>query len=119
MVLLKPVTGDNLDEVLALKVHESQKRYVSTAAESLAQAYVYSKTAFPFAVYHGKDIVVIPLVQCLVERGRRPRVHQVYMPVADLYAVLQDLYKGGLIGRYSLIYDIDDRIFRILLKDLP
>ena len=57
MVQLKPVTGDNLDEVLALKVHESQKGYVSTAAESLAQAYVYSETAFPFAVYHGKEIV--------------------------------------------------------------
>ncbi len=57
MVQLKPVTGDNLDEVLALKVHESQKGYVSTAAESLAQAYVYSETAFPFAVYSGQDIV--------------------------------------------------------------
>ena len=57
MVQLKPVTGDNLDEVLALKVHESQKGYVSTAAESLAQAYVYSGTAFPFAVYDGRDVV--------------------------------------------------------------
>ena len=57
MVQLKPVTSDNLDEVLALKVKESQAGYVSTAAESLAQAYVYSETAFPFAVYSGQDIV--------------------------------------------------------------
>ena len=57
MVQLKPVTSDNLDEVLALKVKESQAGYVSTAAESLAQAYVYSETAFPFVVYSGQDIV--------------------------------------------------------------
>ena len=48
MVRLKPVTGENLDEVLALKVHESQAGFVSTTAESLAQAYVYPETAFPF-----------------------------------------------------------------------
>ena len=50
MVQLKPVTGDNLEAVLALKVHESQAGFVSTTAESLAQAYVYAETAFPFAI---------------------------------------------------------------------
>ena len=57
MVQLKPVTGDNLEAVLALKVHESQAGFVSTTAESLAQAYVYAETAFPFAIYCGQDIV--------------------------------------------------------------
>ena len=57
MVRLKPVTGENLDEVLALKVHENQVGFVSTTAESLAQAYVYPETAFPFAVYDGQTIV--------------------------------------------------------------
>ena len=57
MIQLKPVTRDNIDEVLALKVKESQAGYVSTTAESLAQAYVYSETAFPFAIYSGREIV--------------------------------------------------------------
>ena len=57
MVRLKPVTGENLDEVLALKVHENQVGFVSTTAESLAQAYVYPETAFPFAVYDGQTVV--------------------------------------------------------------
>ena len=57
MVQLKPVTKENLDAVLALKVKESQRSYVSSAAESLAQAYVYAETAFPFAVYDDREIV--------------------------------------------------------------
>ena len=51
MVQIKPVTQDNLDEVLSLKINDDQTGYVSTTAESLAQAYVYQETAFPFAVY--------------------------------------------------------------------
>lgn len=50
-VELRPVTRDNIDDVIALAVSEHQRSFVSTAAESLAQAYVYSDTAWPFAVY--------------------------------------------------------------------
>ena len=57
MVHLEPVTKDNLDAVLALKTKEDQKGFVSTTAESLAQAYVYQETAFPFAVYDDQEIV--------------------------------------------------------------
>ena len=57
MVQLKPVTGDNLGAVLALEADRSQAGFVSSTAESLAQAYVYSGTAFPFAVYDGRDVV--------------------------------------------------------------
>lgn len=57
MVHLEPVTKDNLDEVLSLTVHDSQKGFVSSTAESLAEAYVYNETAFPFAVYDGREIV--------------------------------------------------------------
>lgn len=57
MVQIRPVTRENLDEVLALSVHESQRAFVSTTAESLAEAYVYSDTAFPFAVYDDETIV--------------------------------------------------------------
>ncbi len=51
MITLRPVTPDNLEAVLALTVADSQKGFVSSTAHSLAQAYVYHQTAFPFAVY--------------------------------------------------------------------
>ena len=57
MIRLEEITKDNLDDVLALLVNEDQKSYVSTNAESLAQAYVYSETAWPFAVYDDKTLV--------------------------------------------------------------
>ena len=57
MVVLKEITRENLEEVLALSVADDQKSFVSTNAESLAQAYVYSDTAYPFAVYDDDTIV--------------------------------------------------------------
>ena len=57
LVVLKEITKENLDEVLALSVADDQKSFVSTNAESLAQAYVYSDTAYPFAVYDDDTIV--------------------------------------------------------------
>ena len=54
MVQLKPVTKDNLEEVLALRTFEHQQSYVSSPAVALSQAYVYGGTAFPFAVYDGE-----------------------------------------------------------------
>ena len=57
MVELRTITKDNLNEVLSLNVSEHQKAFVSSTACSLAQAYVYRETAFPFAVYADNTIV--------------------------------------------------------------
>lgn len=57
MITLQKVTKENLDDVLSLTVDGSQKSYVSSNAESLAQAYVYSETAYPFAVYDDETVV--------------------------------------------------------------
>ena len=57
MIKLKPITKDNIDDVLSLSVRDDQKNYVSSVSDSLAQAYVYSETAYPFAVYND-DILV-------------------------------------------------------------
>lgn len=57
MVQLEQVTKENIDAVLALDVNEDQKGFVSSTAESLAQAYAYSSTAFPFAVSDDGKIV--------------------------------------------------------------
>ena len=57
MITLKEITRDNIDEVLELKVSENQTAYVSSNGDSLAQAYVYPKTAYPFAVYEDSTVV--------------------------------------------------------------
>jgi len=57
MVELKTVTKENLEEVLNLNVWEHQESFVSSTAHSLAQAYIYRETAFPFAVYADNVLV--------------------------------------------------------------
>ncbi|WP_026498110.1 GNAT family N-acetyltransferase [Butyrivibrio sp. WCD2001] len=57
MIHLESVTRDNIEELIELSVREDQQSFVSTVAESLAQAYVYSENAYPFAVYED-DILV-------------------------------------------------------------
>ena len=57
MVNLRPVTKENLDDILELRVNEEQQSFVSPNAESLAQAYVYSETAWPFGVYEDDMLV--------------------------------------------------------------
>lgn len=57
MVELKEITMKNLDDILSLKVSETQEHFVSTTAYSLAQAWVFKETAFPFAVYADEVLV--------------------------------------------------------------
>ena len=57
MISLGPVTKENIDDVIALSVNEDQKRFVSANAESLAQAYAYKETAYPFAIYESDELV--------------------------------------------------------------
>ena len=51
MVELRDITEDNFTEVVELKVSDKQEGFVSSVAYSLAQAWAYKETAFPFAVY--------------------------------------------------------------------
>ena len=57
MVSIRSITTENLEPVLNLSVLEEQCGFVSTTSESLAQAYVYQDTAFPFAIYDDETIV--------------------------------------------------------------
>ena len=51
MVEVREITKENYEECLHLKTAESQKAFVSSTVHSLAQAWVYYDTAFPFAIY--------------------------------------------------------------------
>ena len=57
MVELRAITKDNLEDVIRLTVAEHQKAFVSSTVHSLAQAYIYRDTAFPFAIYANKTLV--------------------------------------------------------------
>ena len=51
MVELREITRENYEECLNLKIADDQKNFVSSNVHSLAQAWIYYETAFPFAVY--------------------------------------------------------------------
>ena len=70
MVELREITKDNLEQVLALHILESQKDFVSSTAHSLAQAWVYKDTAFPFAVYADDEIVGFVMLGYYEERSQ-------------------------------------------------
>lgn len=57
MVELREISKDNLDDILKLNVSKKQETFVSSTATSLAQAYVYRETAYPFAVYNDNTII--------------------------------------------------------------
>ena len=57
MVELREITKENYEECLSLHVAENQKDFVSSTVHSLAQAWVYHDTAFPFAIYADNTMV--------------------------------------------------------------
>lgn len=57
MVELREITKENYQECLNLKIADNQKNFVSSTTHSLAQAWVYYDTAFPFAIYANNVMV--------------------------------------------------------------
>lgn len=57
LVELKKIDKDNIDEVLELKVSTEQSDFVQTTSHSLAKAWAFRNTAFPFAIYAHNTIV--------------------------------------------------------------
>ena len=70
MTELREITKENLEEVLRLTVWEHQQAFVSSVAHSLAQAYVYRNTAFPFAVYADGAVVGFIMLGYYAERDQ-------------------------------------------------
>lgn len=70
MVKLREITKDNLEQVLALRTSEKQSNFVSSTAHSLAQAWVYKDTAFPFAIYDDDEMVGFVMLGYYQERSQ-------------------------------------------------
>lgn len=76
MLKLKEITKDNFDEVIQLKVGINQEGFVSTTVYSLAQAWLYRKTAFPFAIYADNTMVGFVML------GKRTQAVLLRKPIA-------------------------------------
>lgn len=57
MIKLREITSTNFEEVLKLEVSKNQENFVSSTSYSLAQAYVYRKNAYPYAIYSDDMLV--------------------------------------------------------------
>lgn len=57
MVELREITRSNFENVLELIIAEFQESFVSSVVYSLAQAWVYKESAFPFAIYADNVLV--------------------------------------------------------------
>jgi len=51
MVELRTIDADNFKECVDLKISDAQKNFVAPNVYSLAQAWLYRDTAYPFAIY--------------------------------------------------------------------
>lgn len=70
MIALKEITEYNFDEITDLKVFEHQKSFVSSVRDSLAQAWVYRDTAFPFAIYNDTTPIGFVMLGYYESRGQ-------------------------------------------------
>ena len=57
MVELREINQNNFEAVIKLSVSKCQESFVSTPVYSLAQTWIYQKTAFPFAIYADNTLV--------------------------------------------------------------
>lgn len=70
MIELRQITRDNFEEIVNLKVNDKQSAFVSTVAHSLAQAWLYKDTAFPFAIYNNNTPVGFIMLGYYEERNQ-------------------------------------------------
>ncbi|MCL2372582.1 MAG: GNAT family N-acetyltransferase [Defluviitaleaceae bacterium] len=69
MVKLKAITEENYEDCLALKVSDNQSNFVASNAYSLAQAWVFYNTAYPFAIYAGDVMVGFVMMSYFKPKG--------------------------------------------------
>ena len=57
MITLRDITPENYEQCLNLTVHDNQKNFVASNVRSLADAWLFYKTAKPFAIYNNDEMV--------------------------------------------------------------
>ena len=57
MIELREITEENFKDCISLSVFDNQKEFVATNLYSLAQAWLYYDTSYPFAIYSDNVMV--------------------------------------------------------------
>ncbi|WP_256259920.1 GNAT family N-acetyltransferase [Streptomyces atratus] len=99
VVELRPVTAQNLDACLALRVHPDQEGFVAPNVRSLAEAYVHPE-AQTRVIHHGSELVGFVLFHP-VEVGRPDQGHCIVRFMVD------HRFQGQGIGRRALRAALD------------
>lgn len=108
MVELREITKENYEECLHLKVAESQKAFVSSTVHSLAQAWVYYDTAFPFAVYANNIMVGFMMLGYYEVQG--------YYTLWKL--MIDEKYQHQGYGKRALILGMEYLVNRFQVKEV-
>lgn len=108
MVELREITKENYEECLDLKVAESQKAFVSSNVHSLAQAWAYYDTAYPFAIYADDTMVGFLMLG--------------YYEVGEYYTLwkfmIDEKYQKKGYGKKALRLGIDYLVNRFQVKEV-
>lgn len=108
MVELRKITKENYEECLNLKVAEGQECFVSSTVHSLAQAWIYYDTAFPFAIYADGTMVGFIMLG-YYEAGK-------YYTLWKL--LIDEKYQNKGYGKKALRLGIDYLVNRFKVKEV-
>ncbi len=108
MVVLREITKENYEECLNLNIADSQKNFVSSTAHSLAQAWVYYNTAFPFAIYVDDVMVGFIMLGYYEEQG--------YYTLWKF--LIDEKYQNKGYGKKALKLGIDYLVNRFNVKEI-
>lgn len=108
MVELRKITKENYEECLKLNVAENQKEFVSSNVHSLAQAWIYYDTAFPFAVYADNTMVGFIMLGYYEDEG--------YYTLWKF--MIDEKYQNKGYGRKALRLGIDYLVKRFKVKEI-
>ena len=68
MIELRKIDKTNYDDCIKLQVSGEQRKFVASNVYSLAQAWVYYETAYPFAIYADDVMVGFIMLGCVVNK---------------------------------------------------
>jgi len=97
MIELRKITEDNYENCLQLKVADNQSIFVSSNVQSLADAWVFYETAYPFAIYADDKMVGFIMMGFYKKKG----VHTIWRLMID------ERFQGKGYGRAALCLGID------------
>lgn len=70
MVEFRPVTRQNFEQVIDIRVAAHQVDFVDSVVYSLAQAYVLGESCKPFAIYHNDEVIGFIMFRYALNRKR-------------------------------------------------